>query len=204
MIKKLLVASAILAASVTTVYANGAPYVGASVGVNASQFQWKDNATYKNNLGNQNLAGKIFGGYGGNINPNFYLAGELFGDFTSTAAKAKTTDNIATNVQLTQKYGYGVSVIPGVMLNNATMAFARVGIVRTRFDAQQSSVVAANSQNHMMTGGQMGVGLQTCVAPNLHVRGEYDYTQYGSATFAGNKMSPRNGQANVGLVYTFN
>ncbi|EKD69946.1 MAG: hypothetical protein ACD_46C00691G0002 [uncultured bacterium] len=179
MVKKILV-SAMLASVIGAAHATPVPYVGASVGV-------LTNTT--SNAGN-NQAGfyrgmpfNLFAGYGGVINQNIYLAGEL----TGTVGTGELT---ARNSGAKSTYGYGFSVIPGVMLSDRTLAFARAGVVRTRFTDVSSTA----------TGGQVGLGLQTSLTQSLDVRGEYDFTAYRSVSSV---SAPRSDAATVGLVYKF-
>jgi len=169
MFKKLLVASAILAMTSHVAMA-GVPYVGASMGVVATT------------SGSGNFRGlpiTVSGGYGSLINPNVYLGGEIFG--------VLTTVNFDNNAQPSLKttYGYGISFIPGLMLSEHTMTYARLGVVRSRFTNYDKNV----------TGGQAGVGIQTSVTQNVDLRGEYDYTKYT------NFSNVKSDGFNLGLVY---
>jgi len=173
MFKKLLIASAILA--VTSGVALAAPYVGGSVGVDV-------NTNNNNNF--RGVPFSVFGGYGTTVSQNIYLAGEVFG----TVGTASLNDN-----GLKSTYGYGVSVIPGLMLSDRVMAFARAGVVRTHFSP-------TGVRNTNDTGGQLGLGLQTGLTQNLDLRGEYDYTSYGKFSGLSKVTSD---QFSLGLVYRF-
>ena len=175
MFKKLLVASAILAVTSTVGLPAGAPYLGASVGV-------VDNTSNSGNFRGMPLT--INGGYGGLVNQNVYLAGELFGVVgTATLNNNPGADGLRTT------YGYGASFIPGIMVSDHTMTYARLGVVKNRF----------TSYNKTATGGQAGLGIQTSVTQNWDVRGEYDYTKYRKF----NSVSPKADAFNIGLVYKF-
>ena len=160
---------------VTTV--NASPYVGASVGVNVNS---STNAVGGNPGVFRGIPVKVFAGYGSLLSQSFYLAGEL----TATLG----TGEISTSNNMKTSYGFGLGVLPGVMLNDSTMAYARVGYVRERF----------SSLNSMVNGGQVGLGLQTSVTQNIDVRGEYDYTDYKNV---GAVRSPRADEYTLGLVY---
>lgn len=185
MLNKLLIASVITASTIGAAAANPAPYVGASVGVIT-------NTSSNVNSGINNAASipgnfrgvpfNLFAGYGGVISQSFYLAGEVFG--TVATAEISDKNNLKTN------YGYGVSIIPGLMLSDHTLAYARAGVLRTQF----------SSPNAMSTGGQLGVGLQTSVTQNVDLRGEYDYVSYRSVNHL---SSPTSDAFNLGLVYKF-
>jgi opacity protein-like surface antigen len=180
MFKKILLTAAVLTVTSGVAFANPAPYVGASLGINVN--------SNNNNVAFGSFRGmpfSVFAGYGGVINQNFYLAGEL----TGTIA----TGEISNAGPLKTTYGYGASIIPGVMLSDHTLAFARVGAVRSRF-SQLST---------MRSGGQVGLGMQTSLTQNVDLRGEYDFTAYKHVNYAGTSTAPRSDMFTVGLVYKF-
>lgn len=177
MFKKLCVA-VVLATSSTIAFASGTPYLGASVGIN-------DTSTSAGGI-YRGVPATISAGYGAAVNKNIYLGGEVLG--TLGIGTLNNTTYGASSLRTT--YGYGASFIPGVLLSDNTMVFARAGIVRSRFS--DASVTA--------TGGQVGLGMQTNVMQNWDLRGEYDYTKYDSV----NNMNPHTDLFNVGLVYKIN
>ena len=175
--KKIILASAMLAATVGVTAVNAAPYVGASVGVTVNS---STNAVGGNPGVFRGIPVKVFAGYGSMLSQAFYLAGELTG--TLGTGEISTSNNMKTS------YGFGLSVLPGVMLNDNAMAYARVGYVKSRF----------SSLNSMVNGAQFGLGLQTSVTQNMDVRGEYAYTDYANV---GSVRSPRADEYTLGLVY---
>ncbi len=179
MIKKLLVASAILAATSSVSFATAAPapYLGASLGV------VNNSSSYGNFRG---MPLTISGGFGGLVNQTIYLAGELFGTLGTSTLQSNPAVNHSS---LKSTYGYGASVIPGIMLSDHTMTYARLGVVKTRFSHYSKTV----------TGGQLGLGMQTSLTQNWDLRGEYDYTAYNK--FSG--MSVKSDAFNLGVVYKF-
>ncbi len=177
MFKKLLIASAILAITSTVACADGAPYLGASLGV-------VDNTSSVGNFRGMPLT--INAGYGAKINQTIYLAGELFG-IVGTSTLDSNPSHGARSIKST--YGFGASFIPGVMLSDTTMTYVRLGAIKTHF-ANYGTTVA---------GGQIGLGIQTSVTQNWDLRGEYDYTKYNK--FKG--VSVRSDAFNIGLVYKF-
>jgi opacity protein-like surface antigen len=178
MLKKLLIASAILASSTNIALAtSSAPYVGVGTGVNV--FSSSSGGVYRG------VPLNIFGGYGAIIN-DVYLGGELFG----TLGSLTLDNNPSTKASVKSTSGFGLSFIPGVMLADHTLAFARLSLVRNFFSTINSSA----------TGYQLGAGLQTCLTQNWDLRGEYDYTSFNSI----GGVSPRSDAFNVGLVYKIN
>jgi outer membrane immunogenic protein len=200
MLKKLLIAAAILATSSTIAFANG-PYLGASLGVNNTKFDGK-NADGDNtfSLGSRGALLNVFGGYGATVNQNIYLGGELFAGATNANAKVKDSDGTAN---LRTKYSFGISFIPGYMLTDHTMLYGRVGLVKTRFEAKDTSAGTTTTDRKTLTGGQVGLGMQTSLTQNVDLRGEYVYTGYRSAKMLGDKMTPSTDQFNLGVVYKF-
>lgn len=181
MIKKVLIATALLSATASTAFAaqGPAPYVGASLGITANT---------STNAGNGNAGAfrgmplKVFAGYGGVITQSIYLGGE-FGGVAGTS-QLSNKNNMRTS------YGYSASLLPGILLSDQTLAYLRAGVVRSRF----------SNVNNMATGGEFGVGIQTNVMQDLDLRGEYDYTAYRTVSGI---SSPNSDAYDLGLVYKF-
>jgi opacity protein-like surface antigen len=177
MFKKLLIASAVLAVSSSMAFANGAPYIGLSTGV-------IDNTA--SNLNYRGMPGTIFAGYGAAMGQGLYLGGEVFGSFGTAAI----SDN-----GLKSTYNYGISFIPGFMLSDHTMGYARLGLVRNRFTPK------GNIPSTTVSGAQLGIGIQTSLTQNWDLRGEYTYT--ASRHIPNLSGDPRTDAATFGLVYKF-
>jgi len=195
MFKKIMTTSIMLAIVSPLAFANPIPYVGGGIGIinNSSSsypFGQQVNAgrpvqTFTQPANFRGVPFNLFVGYGGVINQNFYLAGEFFGTVG--------TAELNFNTGLKTSYGYGASIIPGLMLSDHTLAFLRGGVVRTRF-----------SNVSTQTGGQIGIGLQTNVTQNIDVRGEYIYSGYGSFNNSfGSIASIQSDAFNVGVIYKF-
>lgn len=176
MFKKLLLTSAILAVTSSVALANSAPYIGISAG------EQTNTNKYFNYRG---IPGQLFVGYGANIAQGFYLAGEVIGTFG--------TGTIVDN-GMKSTWGYGLSIIPGIMISEHTLGYLRFGGVRTQFQPKTASTQTIN-------GAQFGVGMQTSLMQNWDVRGEYTYSSYGSLKNAGG--SPASDEFTLGLVYKF-
>jgi opacity protein-like surface antigen len=176
MFKKIIIASAILAVTSSVAMANGAPYIGASLGQ-------KTNTSTETNF--RGVTGNIFVGYGATIGEGVYLAAEVY----SNVATASISDN-----GLKSTYGYGASFIPGLMISDHTLGYIRLGILRTNFTPSGASSASVSA-------GQLGVGLQTNLMQNWDLRGEYDYDAYNS--LGGVSGKPRSDEFNLGLVYKF-
>jgi Outer membrane protein beta-barrel domain len=174
MLKKALFCNLIAALITELAVATPAPYVGASLGV-------INNTNSSHHF--RGIPFNAFAGYGGVITQNFYLAGE---------AMATVGTGEISNHHLKTTYGYGASIIPGIMLSDHTLAFTRAGVARARF------------ADKTVTGGQLGLGLQTSLTQNVDLRGEYDFTAYHSFNHTNSTISsPRSDAFNLGVVYKF-
>jgi opacity protein-like surface antigen len=176
MLKKLLAIGSIVAATTNVAFATGAPYVGVSTGlvVNTSQF-----------LNYRGMPGTVFAGYGADLGQGFYLAGEVEG----TIGTATVTDN-----GLKTTYNYGISILPGVLISDHTMGFARLGVVRSRF-------TPSGENNSTITGVAIGVGLQTSLTQNWDLRGEYTFIS--NQNISGVSGKPHTDETTLGLIYKF-
>lgn len=200
MLKKLVIASAVLLTS-TTVFAgpsykgeampqpapcpvytySAGPYIGFSLGD-------------RTNFSNTSRAFKgadfnLSGGYGAMLTPDFYLAGELF-----VLGTAKVAEYETSTLSIQSTWSYGASILPGYMLNERVLGYLRGGVIRTRFNRQHGDA----------TGGQFGLGLQTALDHNWDLRAEYIWTWYnGISNGPVSTANPRSTQFNVGVVYKF-
>ena len=172
MLKKLFITSALLAATASA-YA-GAPYVGMSTGLTVNT------ATYHNFRG---LPGTLFGGFGTGLGQGFYFGAEAF----VTLGHATITDN-----GLESGYEYGFGILPGVMISDHTIGYFRLGLAETKF-------TPTDHGNATVTGGQMGLGMQTSLTQNWDLRAEYTYT--ANRSLAGVKGSPRTDDTTVAVIY---
>ena len=181
MLKKLILASSILAVCGVAVAspANPAPYVGAGLGLtnNYANVHGNSVGTYRG------VPFKLLAGYGGLVDPSVYLAGEI--------SATPGTVNISNNHGLKTSYGFGASVIPGLMLTDHTMAFARAGVVDARFTQAKKTRV----------GGEFGLGMQTSLTQCVDVRGEYDFVSYRHINVGSTHVSPRADQVAVDFIY---
>lgn len=158
----------------TSLFSTGA-YVGFGIG---SRINYLSNTATFNGI-----EGNIFGGYGMAWD-QVYAAVEIFAQDTAELSNYR---NNVSNASST--WGYGLSVLPGYMINDSVLGYLRLGVVSTRFSAGNNSA----------TGGQAGFGLQTALSNSWDLRGEYVYSFYKSIR-SGN---PKAQQFNLGLVYKF-
>lgn len=177
MFKKLLIATAVLAASSSIAQAfvgNPTVYLGGDIGLTINSA--KNTTTYRGVTGNINL------GYGGIVSPSVYLAGEVY--------FIPGTISVGQSSALKTSWGAGASIIPGWMLNDKTMAYARLGVSEARFTGPGQAKV----------GGHVGLGLQTNLCQNWDLRGEYVWNKFTSPN---GFTTPVSDVVNVGIVYRF-
>lgn len=107
-------------------------------------------------------------GYGTEIPETIVLVGaEIFGTYGSLLI-TNNHPNGEASVRTSREIG--LSVLPGVRLNKSTIGFARLGVVTDVFSTSNTS----------KAGGQFGVGIETTMTDSWDIRGEYDYTAFGS------------------------
>jgi opacity protein-like surface antigen len=123
-------------------------------------------------------------GYGGLLD-NYYLAGELFA-IPATATFSNKVNNGGISAKVTRSFG--VSILPGLVLNRLLIGYLRFGVVTSKF----------TSPNTMKMGGQAGVGLQTGFNEHWDLRGEYIYTAYKSIAKLG---TPKSYEIGIGVIY---
>jgi len=195
MFKKLVVTGATLALSTSVAFASGTPYVGVSIG----------EATNTNNntvVGTTSTTGTgnsfrgipfiVNAGYGALLSQNLYLGAEVFGTIGTLSLNNSGVNGLKST------YGYGASILPGIMLSEHTLTYVRLGVVRSHFTP--SNTGAAKNTNYNINGGQLGLGMQFGLTQNVDLRGEYVYTAYQS--FAG-LTKPKQDAFNLGLIYKF-
>jgi len=154
-------------------------YAGASAGIIVNTTTSAANAQPGNFRG---APFNLFVGYGNLLDQNFYLAGEVFGTVG--------TGEISDKNGLKTTYGIGASLLPGLLLSDSTMIYARGGFVRSRF----------SNVSNLSTGVQLGLGMQMALMQSLDLRGEYDFTAYHSVSGI---SSPRQDAFTLGLLYKF-
>jgi outer membrane immunogenic protein len=200
-LKKIVMVSAILAVSSSVVLASGSPYIGLNVGGNNVDDKYTSSEGEVAHFAANTLLGGLFGGYGGIVSPNVYLGGEVFVNFSQ---KASINEDDGFNETDQNNYNYGIAFIPGYMLGDHTMVYAKLGVERGRF----TFVVNAAPTTKSTAGGLLvGLGLQAALTANVDLRGEYVYNKYkdiSTQSSAGpTKDSMTSGVYTIGLVYKF-
>jgi opacity protein-like surface antigen len=175
MLKKLALSCCLFATTLATAHA--AFYMGPSLSLidNTSQ------------LGNyRGLQPRINIGYNDMFSAYTYLAIEAFGSPSSILIN----NNTQSGPSLRSTYTYGLSLISGYMITDNVIGYLRLGAVEANF----------SSPNASQSGGQVGLGLQTPLTENWHLRTEYIYSAFSKASSIG---SVKTDQVMLGLIYNF-
>ncbi len=210
MIKKMVIASAILLASGTAAYADvTVPYVGAELGYDSASWKIKDVTGQSQTASAYGAIGGLFIGLGYMVD-RLYLGGELFGSANSAQTNTRQVNTATTpftaNVIMRSRYTWGASIIPGFRFNPAALLYFRLSALRTRFAFHQAAAPAGYGTNLSLTnvtGGQAGIGLQGDWGNHWGARVEYDYTKYKTFSVFRNSVTARDNIVKVGLLYNF-
>jgi opacity protein-like surface antigen len=163
-----------------------------------------------------------FGQYFGNatfMGNAFYLGGEIYartnGTGSTTNYTAKGTAGNTLNVSTRTSMGtrYGIAILPGFKLNNASLLYARLGYDNANLSGSStinvvnsSNVVlgsASGSSSKWRSGWSYGLGMETLVYQNFSVRGDYTRVNYNNFNINNVKISPSDNRFGLGLIYHF-
>jgi opacity protein-like surface antigen len=164
-----------------------------------------------------NAAGLVGGGFlgFGHYFPSFYntyLGFELFGNASDagTDAQAVVTAISLASVEYSThihvRSNYGLSLLPGIKLNNATLLYIRLGYNWSNIDVDDYVLVnnglALNSIYDVTSSGfNYGIGLETAIRPHVSLRAEFTHTDYSDfTTYLDTHISPADNQFMLGLV----
>ncbi len=195
-------------------------YVGAGVSYDSYRFNNSFNAvdavdgdslSFSNNTSVRGWDGDINVGYG-RYWDTFYLAGEVHGvisgaDGSSNISVVEDGERASANSNVKARGSWAVSILPGMKLNDSTLAYIRLGYIQTDFKASGSVTVdgaTASASNSKWKGGFIGgVGMETWIADNVSLRGEYQYSAYSNFSNTFGKVKPSNSSFTLGLGYHF-
>lgn len=179
-------------------------YVGAQVGYD--MYRIRDDIDAGDGFGNtidtdpalnaNGWAGGLFLGYGMYWD-NFYLGAEIFGNASGAKSDFDTTlvdefgDVLEIDHDVKVKSEYGISLLPGVKINNCALFYLRVGynwakidndIDLTYTDAFDSdfNFSVGGDESKTVHGWSGGLGIEAALADNWSVRTEYTYTSYNN------------------------
>jgi outer membrane immunogenic protein len=154
--------------------------------------------------------GGLFLGYGMYFSNLYYLGLEVFGNGSGASESHNFTasNGDSYNNKFTVGGSYGISLLPGIKLSNATLGYIRLGYNRASMKGQETSTPAGtggtyDSKSQWQGGFNYGLGMETYVYQNFSVRTEYTHTNYSSFSNTYTKYSPSDNQFMLGLIYHF-
>jgi outer membrane immunogenic protein len=157
------------------------------------------------------FVGGLFLGYGQYFD-NFYLGAEALGNWNGSTQNWSTTVGSLSYTNKTQVNGtWGLSLLPGVKLNDATLGYLRLGYDWTNFKTNESQssgtgpapTTTSVSKSNSSGGFNYGLGVETLLTGNWSVRTEFTHTNYNSFNSAFTSFNPSNNQFMLGLLYHF-
>lgn len=161
--------------------------------------------------------GGLFLGYGSYFNNSpAYLGAEIFGNYngsTETLATGVDDDGDSFNRNVKAKATLGLSLLPGLRLNNASLGYLRLGYDWTNFRLNTSGTAAgfgstSLAKNSTLGGFDFGLGIETLLTQKWSVRTEYNHIWYtsmsaGTVTGVNTSINPSDNQFTLGAVYHF-
>jgi len=183
--------------------------------------------------------GGIFAGVKFNVTPRFYLSPEVNlgtsnsdGGVTTSESYDFSSGNITNTGGSSESYeyeagrSYGLGVLAGYNLTEATSFYGRLGYQRTKFKASYNydesynyvdgnfgfsdsgSFSDSDSDSKTFGGVRFGVGMETAISSNVALRVDWSQTHYSSETFnygggESTTFDPTENQFQVGVSYRF-
>lgn len=163
-------------------------------------------------LGAQGVMGDIFGGVSWHDNW-FYLAGELNGNLSSAGSDTSNEEKLHNAYSITTykiNESWGIGILPGIILPQDTLFYARAGYVDGHFKETTSDTSLANNST-WLNGLRLGLGIDKRVYNNWDLRLEYSHISYeqesstvylpASSFTKKTDITPDSNQVELGLVY---
>lgn len=147
-------------------------------------------------------------GYSMMVNNWFQLGAEVFANknngklYYSNDAAGSTYTN-----QFEVKSSYGLGILPGIKLTDATLSFIRLGWNNAYVKTNETVTGAVRqSENNSTNGFVFGVGFETLTAGDWSLRTEFDHTWYqsfhGGNTYS-TAINPSDNQFMAAMIYHF-
>jgi outer membrane immunogenic protein len=152
-------------------------HVGLGVGGEAVDHRLSSGGTSFDGIASTGVIGTVEVGYDRQMGS--FVAGVYFnydfGDNVSTNLKTSLGAGIDAAIAQTDSWSAGGRL--GYLVNPSTLAYALGGYTQSRFELQG---VSALSWGRDLDGWTVGGGLETKLAPNWTLKGEYRYTEFES------------------------
>lgn len=201
-------------------------YVGAEVSYDVltmhSSFDLTDEIAVSGNphIAARGWDGGLFLGFGKYLSDIFYLGGEVFGYWGGANEHVTVSSPLGyLKLNLEEQGSYGLAVLPGIKINQTTLAYLKGGYLWTNTHANATlhvnptpagapGVTFSGSRNNNISGWEVGIGMETLLVDNWSLRADYTYVDYTNSnhhddddnTFV-NRLNPRDNVFTVGVVY---
>lgn len=209
-------------------------YIGAGIGYDSYRINHTNSLALSNgfvqnhswNTSATGWMGGLFAGYGLYFDW-FYMGAEI--NVSTSAADGSyhyfnnsVPGGLLFSADAEARTSYGIALLPGVKINDSTLFYVRLGWLRTDFKGSVSLIDSATtsfsySNNNWRNGFQYGVGMESYVAENVSLRGEFTHTAYGNTTrsiaftdpvsglgvAASHKFEPSNNEFMLSAIYHF-
>lgn len=185
------------------------------------------------------VTGGIFAGVKFNVTPRFYLAPEVNlgtsnadGGVSTSNSYDFSSGNVTDTGGRSESYEYeagrtyGLSVLAGYNLTEATSFYGRLGYQRTKIKASYNynesynyvnddfgfsdsdSYSESDSESKTFGGVRFGVGMETAISSNVALRLDWSQTHYSSETFSDGQggsitFDPTESVFQAGVSYRF-
>lgn len=190
-------------------------YVGAQVGYDAYRIR-RDaeigDLDADATLSATGWVGGLFLGYGQYLSDYFYLGAEVFGNYSNAKGDYSVVDDGVTLVDndVRVRGSWGVSLLPGIRINDCTLGYVRLGWNWTRVKAEDDVIFLGEEEGKKTVNGfNWGLGLETLLMDCWSLRAEYTHTNYKTYErdiiegVSEVEYKPSDNQFMVGVVYHF-
>lgn len=188
------------------------PFLQVGVGFAKAQTQatshWPD-TNIDATLTENNFVGQIGGGYAKSWG-QFFLAASayyLIGDQKAGRANLSSTQYGTNTYEFKNTNTWGISIDPGINLNDATTAYLKLGYGRTAGKGTEIFQTVTYNYDKSYGGFSYGAGVKYRLTPNLYGMAEIQQTNYDRSnfTFPDGDISfkPASLIGTVGLGYRF-
>lgn len=149
--------------------------------------------------------GGLFAGYGQTFQHLYYVAGEVFGNYSG--AQVGNLTNIAGpnhySANFTARGSFGLAVLPGLKLNDTLLAYVRLGYSWAQLKSRENTAFSSDSRSSTSNGFAYGLGMESYVYCNWSARAEFIHTNYNSYSTALANFQPSDNQYLLGVLYHF-
>lgn len=169
---------------------------GANLAMNAGSFSTNDGTSLRDGYGQQSVGVGGFAAYGLSLGSNSLLT--LGFDYAFSDVKAGEFKNDGVTYKLQNLWS--LSIAPGTLLNDKTMAYFKLGFENGRAVSSSGSELTKN-----ITGSSWGLGLKTLMDKNTYVQVEVKQANFGTARMDGTStdFTARGTAGSVGVGFMF-